>query len=86
MTITIDTMAEHIATGRAAEWTRPLGGDIPLAAHLDNTWYVVLDGTDHYQPASHDLTAVLTRAHTVLALADDAIAHTDTITDASIDT
>ncbi|HEY0637616.1 MAG TPA: hypothetical protein VGD67_08210 [Pseudonocardiaceae bacterium] len=73
--ISREQMAELITNGTATPWTHPLGveGDIPTAATLADTWYVVLDGHDHYTPAAADLAAVLTSAHCALAAADAAI-------------
>lgn len=69
------TMDDHIATGRATRWTHALGPDsaIPTAANLDGIWFVVLDGTDDYQPAPTELADVLTHAARALTLADSAI-------------
>jgi hypothetical protein len=75
--ISRDQMATHVSTGRAHPWTHPLHGAIPTAAHIDDTWYVVLDGTDHYQPAPPQLAAVLTHAHDLLTAANQAIAQAD---------
>ena len=78
-TISRDDMTEHIHTGRATEWTQPLGPEqlVPIAAELDGTWYVILEEHNHYAPASAGLTADLTRIRAALNAADQAITRTD---------
>jgi len=78
MNISRDQMTKHIHTGHAQPWTQPLGAMVPTAARIDHTWYVVLDDTDHYQPAPPALAAVLTQAHTLLAAADEQLALANT--------
>jgi hypothetical protein len=72
-------MTEHIRAGRATEWTQPLGPEhlVPIAAELDGTWYVILEGHNHYAPAPANLTADLTRIRAALNAADEAIARAD---------
>ena len=70
MTISRDAMANHIATGQAQPWTHTLHGQLPTAARYNNTWYVVLDGTDHYQPAPEPLATTLTTTNRALTTAD----------------
>jgi hypothetical protein len=67
-----EEMEAFIAAGRAQRWTRELGRDrlVPVAAHMDDTWYVVLDGFEHYQPAAEPLAAVLTAVSRALGMAD----------------
>ncbi len=74
MNLSRTEMDDHIKAGRATPWTQPLAGAVPTAAHLDGTWYVVIEGTDHYQPAPPPLAAVLTEAHAMLTIADRAVA------------
>jgi len=78
-TISRDDMTEHIRTGRATEWTQPLGPEqlVPIAAEIDGTWYVILEGQHHYAPAPADLTADLTRIRAALNAADEAVARAD---------
>ncbi|WP_309114671.1 hypothetical protein [Saccharothrix sp.] len=66
----MDTLVE---AGRAEAWTRSLGGRIPTAAQLDGRWWVVLYGTDFYQPADDLVAAVLSHARSAFALADSAL-------------
>lgn len=70
MRITRDQMAHHITGGHAQPWTHTLHGQIPTAARLHDTWYVVLDGDDAYQPAPEPLATTLTQAHDALTAAD----------------
>lgn len=70
MRITRDQMAHHITTGRARPWTHTLHGLVPAATLLDGTWYVVIDGTDDYQPAPEPLATTLTQANAALTAAD----------------
>lgn len=74
---TRDQMATQISAGRAHPWTHPLHGAIPTAARMNDTWYVVLDGTHHYQPAPPQLATVLTQTHDLLTAAEHAIARAD---------
>lgn len=78
-TISRDDMTEHIRTGRATEWTQPLGPDqlVPVAAKMDNTWYVVPEGHDAYLPAPAELAADLTRISAALNAANEAVARAD---------
>lgn len=79
MIISREDMAAHIDAGRAQRWTHELGPDrmVLTAAHMDGTWYVVLDGAEGYQPAPEPLAAVLTAAQRALAIADEKIARAD---------
>jgi hypothetical protein len=75
--ISQDEMANLVVEGQAKEWTHPLGGSIPAAARLGDTWYVVLDGNEHYEPATEHLTALLAATHAALSLADEIIAEAE---------
>jgi hypothetical protein len=90
-TITAEDMDRLITTGQARPWTRQLRGQVPPAVlvesgpgeHRDTDdansgeWYVMLDGTDVYQPASPELAALLTRDAARLHAADRAVADVD---------
>lgn len=86
--ITAEDMDQLIAANRAQPWTHPLRDAVPHAVlvHRDpgstgaadeGEWYVVLDGTDHYQPAPPELAALLTRDAARLRAADQAVADVD---------
>lgn len=87
-TITQADMDQLVADGHATRWTQPLGGVVPLAARVGDTWYVVHDTHNHdasvanggervYQRAPQQLAAVLSHASAVLDLADAAVAAAD---------
>ena len=78
MHITREDMTAHINAGRAEEWTHALAGMMPTAARMDDAWYVILDGTDNYQPAPQPLADILTTTHALLATADATLAQADT--------
>jgi hypothetical protein len=69
-----DEMARLIDDGQAEDWTYSLGDAIPAAARFGDTWYVVLEGNEHYEPATEHLTALLEATHAALSLADEIIA------------
>lgn len=77
--ISREDMDAHIDAGRAQRWTHQLGPDrmVFVAAHMDGTWYVVLEGTDGYQPAPEQLAALLTAKQKLLSIADEKIAEAD---------
>jgi hypothetical protein len=76
-------MNELVDDGRARRWTRPVGGEVPDAVHMDGHWYVVLAGTEGYQRASELVAAALTEVEVslgvVLGTADTFVRHGDVV-------
>jgi len=72
--ISREEMEQFIASGRAQRWTQALGPDriVPVAAHMDGAWWVVLDGFDGFQPAPGPLADVLDAVSHALGQAHDA--------------
>jgi hypothetical protein len=79
--ISREQMESLIDAGRATRWTRELGRDrlVPVAAWMDGTWYVVLDGAEDYQPAPEPLAAVLTAVSRALGLAEESVRRTEVV-------
>lgn len=74
---TADEIDMLVATGRAQRWTLALGGQVPLAAKVDDTWFVVYTDSEHYSPAVPALSHLFDVTPKVLAAADRSIAAAD---------
>lgn len=75
---TADEMDKLVEAGRAERWTLALGGQVPLAAKVDGTWYVIYTDSEHYSPAVPALAHLFDIAPKVLDAADKSIAAADT--------
>jgi hypothetical protein len=74
MLISREDMEEHIRAGRALRWAHPVAGRTFMAARLDGTWFVVLQGMDDYQQAPDELATGLTTWQEQLDRADQMMA------------